>query len=283
MNLDLEALKRDLEILEKKYRKARSDWEQAFFYEADVAAREDKYFVPSEIEEAYVFAIALAEKHSFNLMADYIKSRKPKFGPDLLESYYSDLVGEPILLSTFPLYDMIRTIRELYLPEQTTETRVFESEWTTARKILGNLPLCAATIGYEFNDEATLDRFAETVLRGTYPDLNSNPSVELPTSYTLPDTGIPNIGLLIEYKYLRSESSFNLHVRDEMQADVRNWAGTQKWTGLIFCVYQQRVFFSEDSIYKTLTKDNTTFKHLSVVLITGAGESKKQSHMPKNL
>lgn len=283
MSLDLESLKRDLEILEKKHREARSKWEEAFVYEADSDAREDKYFVPSQIEEAYVFAIALAEKHGLNLIADYIKGRKPKFGPDLLESYYSELLGEPMLLSTFPLYDMIITIRELYLPEQTTVTRMFESEWATARKILGNLPLCAATIGYEFNDEATLDRFAETILHGTYPELNSNPSVELPISYTLPDTGIPNIGLLIEYKYLRSESDFTQHLRDEMQADVRNWAGTQKWAGLIFCVYQQRVFFSEESIYKTLTKDSTTFKHLSVVLITGAGEPKQQSHTPKNL
>lgn len=283
MNLDLEALKRDLEILEKKHSEARSQWEKAFVYEADFDAREDKYFLPSKIEEAYVFAIALAEKHGLNLIADYIKSRKPEFGPDLLKSYYSQLIGEPMLLSTFPLYDMIRTVRELYLPEQTTETRVFESEWATVRKILGNLPLCAAALGYEFNDEATLDRFAETVLRGTYPELNSNPSIELPTSYTLPDTGIPNIGLLIEYKYLRGESDFSEHARDEMQADIRNWAGTQKWTGLIFCVYQQRVFFSEESIYKTLTKDSTTFKHLSVVLITGAGEPKKQSHNLKNL
>jgi len=246
--------------------------------QTDIDASADKYFVPAAIEEAYLFAIALAEKHGLNLIADYIKSRKPEFGPDLLKSYYSQLIGELMLLSTFPLYDMVRTVRELYLPEQTTQTTVFESEWATVRKILGNLSLCAAALGYEFNDEAALDRFAEAVLRGTYPELNSNPSVGLPTSYTLPDTGIPNIGLLIEYKYLRNESDFHQHIRDEMQADVRNWAGTQKWTGLIFCIYQQRVFFSEEIIYKTLTKDITTFNHLSVVLITGAGESMKQSH-----
>lgn len=275
MSLDLEVLKRDLEILEKKYREADSKWEEAFVWQTDADMSSDKYFVPSKIEEAYLFAIALAEKHGLNLMADYIKSQKPKFGPDLLKSYYSEFVGEPILLSTFPLHDMMRTIRELYLPEQTTEATVFESEWATVRKLLGNLPLCAATLGFEFTDEASLNRFAETILRGMYPDINSNPSIDLPISYTLPDTGIPNIGLLIEYKYLREESEFPSHVRDEMQADVRNWAGTRKWTGLTFCVYQQRTFFSEESVYKTLTTDSTTFQHLSVVLITGAGESGK--------
>ena len=275
MNLDLEALKHDLEMLEAKHREASSKWEEAFVWQTDADISNDKYFVSSKIEEAYLFAIALAEKHGFNLMADYIKSRKPKFGPDLLESYYSEVVGEPMLLSIFPLYDMIRTIRELYLPEQTTEATVFESEWATVRKLLGNLPLCAATLGYEFADETSLNRFAEAILRGMYPDLNPNPSIDLPISYTLPDTGIPNIGLLIEYKYLREESEFPSHVRDEMQADVRNWAGTRKWTGLIFCVYQQRTFFTEESVYKILMTDSTTFQHLSVVLIAGAGESGK--------
>lgn len=274
MSLDLEALKHDLEMLEKRKREADSKWEEAFVWGYE-DGRTDKYFVPSAIENAYLFAIALTEKHGLNLMADYIKSRKPKFGPDLLEAYYSEVVGEPVLLSTFPLYDMIRTIRELYLPEQPIETSIFESEWTNVRKILSNLPLCATTFNYEVSNEAELDRFAETILRGMYPELNSNPSINLPISHTLPDSGIPNLKLLIEYKYIRSESDFSEHTRDEMQADVRNWAGTEEWTGLIFCVYQQRSFFSEESIRETLIKDSTTFKHLSVVLITGAGESSK--------
>ncbi len=275
MSLDLEALKHDLEMLEKRKGEADSKWEEAFVWGGNEDERRDKYYVPSAIEDAYLFAIALAEKHGLNLMADYIKSRKPKFGPDLLEAYYSEVLGEPLLLSTFPLYDMIKTIRELYLPEQPIETSIFESEWTNVRKILSNLPLCATAFSYELSSEANLDIFAETILRGMYPELNSNPSIDLPNSYTLPDTGIPNIGLLIEYKYLYNESDFSKRVRNEMQADVRNWAGTEKWTGLIFCVYQQRSFFSEESIHKTLIKDSTIFKHLSVVLITGAGESRK--------
>ncbi len=275
INLDLDSLKRDLKILRTKLAKFNGKWDETRI--DDIIAGEDEYYLPSELEKVYLFALALTEKHGLNLLANYIRTRKPQFGPKMLETYYSSMLGEDMLISTFPIFDLIRTLEELYFQKNEEKDDGLKSKWITVRKILRNLPVCATSLDYEFDCEDKLDKFSEAILKSRYSDVNSNPTIDIATSYTMPDTGIPSLKLLIEYKYMGKKADFSNRIRDEMQAAIRNWAGNKSWNAIIFCVYQTSSFFKEKELLRVITGDKTSFDHISVVLITGAGSRNESS------
>jgi len=264
---DLKQLSQDIKKFRELYRDARFKWASAVIYGENEEDAKDEHYLKEKVEEAFMVAITLTEKYGFNYLRDYIIANKPEYGDKLLESYYSEVAGEQLLYSLFPLYRVYTVITETYLPEGSEPENTYESEWIKVRKLLSRLPTLRAKCNKVFNEEKDLDDFAELILLASYPDLNSNPSIPHVISYTLPDTGIASIGLLVEYKYIAKKTEYP-HIRDEMQSDIRNWAQDDRWKGLIFCIYQKDNHFEEEIITKDIKGDKTNFEHLSVVLIS---------------
>jgi len=72
------------------------------------------------------------------------------------------------------------------------------------------------------------------------PDLLRKPPLSKPVTGFVPDTGIPSIGTLIEYKFLSQENQAG-QIANEILADTRGYAETE-WANIVFVIYETRRF-----------------------------------------
>jgi REase_DpnII-MboI len=92
-------------------------------------------------------------------------------------------------------------------------------------------------------DEAAVHVRIEAVLRCVFPDLIRKPAITKPIKNFEPDTGIPSLKTLIEYKFI-SNSSDAKCVSDEILADTRGYVSPE-WNRFIYVIYETRRIKSE--------------------------------------
>ena len=76
----------------------------------------------------------------------------------------------------------------------------------------------------------------EAVLRCIFPTLKNKPTITKPIKNFIPDTGLPSIRTLIEYKFISSVED-SKRVTDEVLADTRGYSG-KDWDKFIFVIYE---------------------------------------------
>ena len=104
-------------------------------------------------------------------------------------------------------------------------------------------------------NERELDEFMENLLKSVYPDLLPSPTLPKPIKNFEPDTGIPSLQLLIEYKYIASKEHVK-RVVDEILADTAGYK-SRDWSYFFFVIYEQRRFVSEGEWNNLLQKCGT--------------------------
>jgi hypothetical protein len=92
-------------------------------------------------------------------------------------------------------------------------------------------------------EEADVHARIEAVLRCIFPDLRHQPSISKPIKNFKPDTGLPSIGVLIEYKFVSSPENVAT-VSDELLADTRGYI-SKEWTQCIYVIYETGRFRTE--------------------------------------
>lgn len=93
------------------------------------------------------------------------------------------------------------------------------------------------------SNEAELHKRVEVILRCVYPDLKHKPAISKPIKSFEPDTGIPSIKTLIEYKYVASQSDVK-RVSDEILADTQGYR-SRDWNTFIYLIYETSRFQAE--------------------------------------
>lgn len=83
----------------------------------------------------------------------------------------------------------------------------------------------------------------EGVLKCVFPDLKHTPTVTKSVKSFQPDTGIPSIQTLIEYKFLSCAKDVGI-VADEILADTRGYLSSE-WKRCIYVVYETNRFRPE--------------------------------------
>lgn len=245
-------------------RKASNEWESRGwpFGSSAKSPDGDKEYIEYLVRVAYLTLLSFLDRNGFNRLSEYLISKWKNHENDLLASDVSDFVGEPFLRATSTLWEVVNSIRNL-LPSKLlgeSSPKIIDLE-----KILEAIPLAAHQLKWELKQEMDINRLAEALLLPLYPDLNSNPSLTLPESYRQPDSAIPSLKTLIEYKYIATKGDVSKTI-DAMQADIRNYA-QEPWKHLVFVVGQVKRFSTKTKLEATLLKEPSSFKRIKLALI----------------
>ncbi len=131
-------------------------------------------------------------------------------------------------------------------------------------------------IHYSITDPKVFDRLPssetdvhlriEAILKCVFPDLKHKPMLTKQIKNFEPDTGIPSISTLIEYKYLSSKKD-EARIADEILADTRGYV-SKDWKRFIYVIYETNRFRKE-SEWDQLLRESGLPESTSVVVLSG--------------
>ena len=120
------------------------------------------------------------------------------------------------------------------------------------------------------SNESEVHYRIEGVLRCVFPDLKRKPQLTKSIKNFEPDTGLPSIRTLIEYKFISSKSQAKI-VADQVLADSRAYI-SKDWEKFIYVIYETKRIKPE-SEWKQLLKESNVLNSEIIVL---SGEPTKQ-------
>jgi len=216
------------------------------------------------LEIAYVQLLTLAEAQELpHLRADIARDLDAARAEGL--STGENSCGEPGLKWAGPASRYVTALRAIYVNEPShMVTRHIESILREAIYPLNDPDLFDAPP----RDEATVHRRLEGILRCVFPDPLRKPRLTKPIKHFEPDTGIPSIQTLIEYKYL-SSSDQAASIVDEILADTRGYA-SKEWTSFIYVIYESARIRPEAE-WRQLLRACDIASRTTVVVLTGEG------------
>lgn len=115
-------------------------------------------------------------------------------------------------------------------------------------------------------NEDDVHRRIESILRCVFPDLKHKPQISKPIKNFQPDTGIPSIGTLIEYKFIASADAA-VAIVDEILADTRGYTSAE-WRSFVYVIYETKRFRPEAQ-WRQLLRECEAAVNTSVVVLTG--------------
>lgn len=120
----------------------------------------------------------------------------------------------------------------------------------------------------------------EGVLKCVFPDLKHKPTLSKPIKNYEPDTGLPSIRTLVEYKFIDSPSKVP-RVADEIFADTRGYMSAE-WDTFLYVVYETRRFQPETQ-WQALLKSGGVGENTQIIVLSGesvAERSLRTAHSP---
>lgn len=126
------------------------------------------------------------------------------------------------------------------------------------------------------SSEADVHDRIEGILKCQFSDLKRKPSLSKPIKNFVPDTGIPSIKTLIEYKFVTTKDEAK-RVVDEILADASGYR-TPKWKNLLFVIYETNRVMPEEDWTALLRECELGISYDAIVL---SGHSKPESAAPK--
>lgn len=239
--------------------KANDEWENSYHSKE----AQDEY-VEGYCQEAYLTMLAFIDKHNLTGLRDYAIKEWENHKGNLLNSFYSEAAETPFLAVTGNfLYPMLVALSNVYGTSESIE--ITANNPFKLKQAIELLPHTALKLNYNIKDEDSIDKLIEAFLTPIYPDLNSNPSLTLPEGYRQPDSSIPSLTLLLEYKYIKNKTEIR-KVIDEAQADIRNYAQSP-WQYLYFVIGMNEAYTTKEKIEMTLLKEPSSFKKIIVSLV----------------
>jgi hypothetical protein len=131
----------------------------------------------------------------------------------------------------------------------------------TDTKLFGSVP-CS---------EDDVHRRIEGILRCVFPDLKHKPRITKQIKNFEPDTGLPGIQTLIEYKFIAKATDVQI-IADQILADTRGYH-SHEWISLVYVLYETNRFRPEREWNQMLrgcgVPDNTSVIVLSGEPVTG--------------
>lgn len=116
------------------------------------------------------------------------------------------------------------------------------------------------------SNESELHYRIEAVLRCVFPDLLRKPRLSKPIKNFEPDTGIPSLKTLIEYKFIASANMVP-QVADEILADTRGYS-SKDWNSFLYVLYETERFRAE-SAWRQLLRECGVAPNSGVVVLSG--------------
>ncbi len=126
------------------------------------------------------------------------------------------------------------------------------------------------------SNESDVHARVEAVLRCVFPDLLHKPPIAKQIKNFQPDTGLPSIRTLIEYKFM-SDQGEEKRIADEILADTRGYV-SEEWTNFIYVIYETKRIKPEGQ-WRQLLRQSGLEANTEVMVISG--EEPRHSTKPK--
>src|SRR5258706_2764969 len=171
--------------------------------------------------------------------------------------------GDPFLLWGAKLYQYVRALEAtLGQPKATTVTKdvvqiLRATQYSiTDRNCFQSPPA----------NEGEVHARVEAVLRCIFPNLLHKPPIAKQIKNFQPDTGLPSIGTLIEYKFM-AEKGEEKRIADEILADTRGYF-SKEWKNHIYVIYETKRIKPE-SQWRQLLLDSGIKPNAEIIVISG--------------
>ena len=106
----------------------------------------------------------------------------------------------------------------------------------------------------------------EAVLKCVFPDLKHKPSISKPIKNFIPDTGLPSVKTLIEYKFISNNTDAK-RVSDEVLADTRGYF-SKEWDKFIYVIYET-VRIKPESEWNNLLLECNVPDNTKIIVLCG--------------
>jgi DpnII restriction endonuclease len=130
---------------------------------------------------------------------------------------------------------------------------------------------------YPPKDEKEVHVRIEAVLRCVFPDLINKPRVNKQIKHFEPDTGLPGINTLIEYKFIGSQDDAK-RVADEVLADTRGYTA-KDWKQFIYVIYETKRIRPEKH-WNQLLRESDVPDNTSIIVIHGEEPTRSKTKLP---
>lgn len=127
-------------------------------------------------------------------------------------------------------------------------------------------------------DESEVHKRIEGVLRCVFPNLKHKPKLTKSIKNFEPDTGLPSIRTLIEYKFITSKSDAK-KIADQLLADTRGYF-SREWEKFIYVIYETHRIKPE-SEWKHFFKE-CGVEDTEIVVLSGEPTKNKRKRTKKN-
>lgn len=227
---------------------------------------DDDYKEPSWlIEVCFIMLLAITESlelEEFRKMvqAEYVEIKNSKEG---FTDANRDPVGEPYSAVLSRIRRYVRAL-DAFFPKE---------DRTTVTKDLLQI---IRDIHYVITDEALFQTVPscendihlriEGILKCVFPDLKHKPSLTKHIKNFEPDTGIPSLETLIEYKYLSKKVDVPI-IADQILADTRGYT-SKDWNRFLYVVYETNRFRTEKD-WNLFLEQSGVPKNTTVVVLSG--------------
>jgi REase_DpnII-MboI len=115
-------------------------------------------------------------------------------------------------------------------------------------------------------NESDVHSRVEAVLRCVFPDLLHKPPIAKQIKNFQPDTGLPSIGTLIEYKFMADQGE-EKRIADEILADTRGYI-SKDWKQYIYVIYETKRIKPE-SQWRQLLRESEIKADTEIIVISG--------------
>jgi hypothetical protein len=114
----------------------------------------------------------------------------------------------------------------------------------------------------------------EAILKCVFPDLKHKPSLSKQIKNFEPDTGIPSLKTLVEYKFLSRKEDVG-PIADQLLADTRGYT-SKDWERFLYVVYETNRFRTE-SDWNQLMRESSVALNTTVVVLSGEPHTRKRA------
>ncbi len=233
----------------------------------------DDFLDPSwNIESCFLQLLAVIEMlelAEFRKMAarEYIAIKHSSKG---FRKADQDPNGEPYSSVLARLRCFSRALEGFFPKDQTTTVT------KDLRQILRDIHYVIADkklFGTPPNNENDVHIRIEGVLKCVFPDLKHKPVLTKQIKNFAPDTGIPSLASLIEYKFLSRKEDVQ-SIADEILADTRGYVSPD-WHRFLYVIYETNRFRPEND-WNQLLKEAGVSSNTTAIVLSGEPSLRKR-------
>ncbi len=208
---------------------------------------------------AIIESLGLSKLHDM-VLSEYLRTKETEKG--FLASGVTP-EGEPFSIILSKLRQFLSAIEQFYPSDEPTRITkdllqiIRDIHYTiTDKELFKNVP----------QSEKEVHIRIEGILKCVFPDLKHKPTLTKPIKSFEPDTGIPSIQTLIEYKFLSRSKDVGT-IAEEILADTRGYS-SRDWKRFIYVIYETKRFKRENEWIQLLRQSEIP-ENTTVVVLSG--------------